>query len=73
MLRRAAGVVSFGVLVALAGVVGAERAQAAVTCGGKAATIVGTNAANVLVGTQHADVIVGRGGADRVRSRGGKD
>ena len=73
MLKHAATVASFIVLLALAGVFGAERAQAAATCGGKAATIVGTNAANVLVGTKHADVIVARGGADRVRGRGGED
>src|SRR5215211_3688724 len=73
MLRRAASVVSGGVLLVLAGMFGVESAQAAGLCGGKAATIAGTNTANVLVGTNHADVIVARGVMDTVRGRGGRD
>jgi Ca2+-binding RTX toxin-like protein len=49
-------------------------AEAAVpTCGGRAATIVGTFAADVIHGTRHADVIVGLGGNDTINGRGGND
>ena len=43
------------------------------TCGGLAATIVGTAGDDVIVGTPGADVIVGLGGDDRVRGLGGAD
>ncbi len=42
-------------------------------CGGKAATIVGTNGKNTLVGTNKADVIAGLGGNDTIKGKGGKD
>jgi hemolysin type calcium-binding protein len=43
------------------------------TCFGKAATKVGTAAADSLTGTSGADVIVGRGGNDTISGAGGAD
>ena len=64
-------------LVAFAGTVLSASmtvpAQAAATCAGKRATIVGTNAANTLRGTPRNDVIVGAGGNDRILGGGGAD
>jgi Ca2+-binding RTX toxin-like protein len=48
-------------------------AQAAETCDGHRATIVGTPGSDVLNGTAGNDVIVGLGGDDTVRGRGGDD
>lgn len=73
MLKRAAAVVSLTVLLGLAAMVGAERAQAAEMCLGLKATIVGTNGADVLVGTNHTDVVVARGGNDTIKTKGDKD
>jgi len=42
-------------------------------CGGKRATIVGTNGMDKLKGTRRADVIVALGGNDKVDGRGGND
>jgi uncharacterized delta-60 repeat protein len=42
-------------------------------CGGKRATIVGTNKRNKLKGTRRADVIVGLGGNDTISGLGGND
>ena len=42
-------------------------------CGGKRATIVGTNKKNKLKGTRRADVIVGLGGNDTISGLGGND
>ena len=42
-------------------------------CGGKRATIVGTNKKNRLRGTRRADVIVGLGGNDTISGLGGND
>jgi uncharacterized delta-60 repeat protein len=42
-------------------------------CGGKRATIVGTNKRNRLRGTRRADVIVGLGGNDTISGLGGND
>jgi Ca2+-binding RTX toxin-like protein len=42
-------------------------------CGGKAATVTGTNAAETLTGTPAADVIAAIGGNDVVRGLAGKD
>ena len=42
-------------------------------CGGKPATMVGSNANNTLNGTAGADVIVGRGGNDTINGKGGAD
>jgi len=42
-------------------------------CLGEAATIVGTNGADILVGTAGTDVISGRGGDDVIRGLGGDD
>jgi uncharacterized repeat protein (TIGR01451 family) len=43
------------------------------TCGGKVATIVGTNGDDVIVGTDKRDVIAALRGNDQVRGLGGKD
>ncbi|MGH2986755.1 MAG: hypothetical protein ACRDLO_08730 [Solirubrobacterales bacterium] len=43
------------------------------TCGGREATIVGTEGDDVLVGTDKRDVIAALRGNDRVRGLGGKD
>jgi uncharacterized delta-60 repeat protein len=42
-------------------------------CGGKRATIIGTNKRNRLKGTKRADVIVALAGNDKVDGRGGND
>jgi Ca2+-binding RTX toxin-like protein len=51
----------------------APPAQAAPSCHGETATIVGTKRADQLRGTPGRDVIVGRGGGDDIRGRGGDD
>lgn len=51
----------------------APSAQAAVTCGGLKATVVGNDKANTITGTAKRDVIVARGGNDRIRGLGGND
>jgi uncharacterized repeat protein (TIGR01451 family) len=43
------------------------------SCGGKAATIVGTPGSDVITGTDRRDVITALGGDDQVNSLGGKD
>lgn len=43
------------------------------SCGGRAATIVGTNAGETLRGTPAADVIAGLGGGDVIRGLAGND
>jgi Ca2+-binding RTX toxin-like protein len=48
-------------------------AQAAVTCGGLKATIVGNAEGNTITGTDRRDVIVARGGNDTIRGGGGND
>jgi Ca2+-binding RTX toxin-like protein len=70
--------VKAGVVLALAswGLPAAAEAtdrSAAVTCGGRTATVVGTADADVLRGTPGADVIVGLGGNDTLIGRGGDD
>jgi RTX calcium-binding nonapeptide repeat (4 copies) len=72
-LERATAVVGLTALLAVAAMVGAERAEAAATCAGQKATVVGTNGANVLLGTNQADVIVARGGNDTIKGKGGAD
>lgn len=71
--KRTVGVVAvfamFALVVSFAQPVGA----AANTCGGLAATIVGTDSADVIYGTEGVDVIVGLGGADRIYGLGGND
>lgn len=47
--------------------------QAAPSCRGRAATIIGTRKSDYLVGTPRSDVIVGRKGHDHIIGRGGKD
>lgn len=51
----------------------APSAQAAVTCAGLKATVVGNDKANAINGTARRDVIVARGGNDRIRGLGGND
>ena len=46
-------------------------AHAAPTCGGRPASIVGTEAADTLAGTDGADVIAGLGGDDPINGLGG--
>ncbi len=69
--RSGAFLISAGLLASVALVTNAAEAQP--QCGGKPATIVGTNKADVIVGTKRADVIVARGGDDIVLGRGGND
>jgi Tol biopolymer transport system component len=47
--------------------------QSIFTCGGRRATIVGSDAGEKLKGTKRADVIVGNGGNDRIKGLGGND
>ena len=51
----------------------AVAADAAETCDGRRATIVGTAAGDVLNGTSGNDVIAGLGGSDTIRGHGGDD
>jgi Ca2+-binding RTX toxin-like protein len=51
----------------------ASPAQAAPSCFGRQATIVGTNGRDNLRGTPGRDVIVGKGKRDRINGRGGND
>ncbi|HEU0285724.1 MAG TPA: calcium-binding protein [Nocardioidaceae bacterium] len=60
-----------GLSSALSGV--AASAAAPVTCGGRVATIVGTDAADDIVGTQGNDVIQAKKGFDTIDGRGGND
>lgn len=48
-------------------------AKPAGSCGGRTATIVGTDRSETLRGTNRADVIDARGGDDRILGRGGND
>jgi Tol biopolymer transport system component len=47
--------------------------EAVYTCGGRRATLIGTDSADVIKGTKAADVIVGNGGNDKLVGRAGKD
>jgi Tol biopolymer transport system component len=42
-------------------------------CGGRRATIVGSDGGEKIKGTKRSDVIAGNGGRDRIRGRGGRD
>ena len=42
-------------------------------CGGRASTIVGTDAGETIVGTPRQDIIVAKGGNDTIRALGGND
>ena len=53
--------------------VAAAEAQESPTCGGRTATIVGTEGPDELDGTDGADVIVGLGGADIINGFDGND
>jgi arylsulfatase A-like enzyme len=44
-----------------------------ITCAGKPATIIGTQAADTLKGTPQKDVVLGLGGKDSIRALGGSD
>ena len=48
-------------------------AQAALTCFGREATIIGDRGSDVLHGTSDRDVIVSKGGDDVIRAGGGRD
>lgn len=66
--------VIFGLVLATAGATfWVGSATAALTCGGRVATIVGTDGPDLLIGTNGPDVIVGRGGADVIKGLGGPD
>jgi uncharacterized delta-60 repeat protein len=52
---------------------GGGTSGASLKCGGKRATIVGTNGRDKLKGTRRADVIVAVGGNDKVDGGGGND
>lgn len=69
-LRSLAGVLLLAVVLA---VPPARAADDPATCQGEAATIVGTNDADVLQGTEGRDVIAGLGGDDRINGLGGND
>jgi Ca2+-binding RTX toxin-like protein len=72
MLGRLAAISVGSILVIL--LLGTADAAASVpTCGGKAATIVGTPGPDVLEGTDGPDVIVGLGGADEISVLGSGD
>ena len=47
--------------------------QSIFSCGGRQATIVGSDAGEKLKGTKGADVIVGNGGNDKIKGLGGRD
>jgi Tol biopolymer transport system component len=47
--------------------------QSIFTCGGRQATIVGTDAGEKLKGSKKPDVIVANGGNDRIKGLGGRD
>lgn len=51
----------------------AQRSFRVGACGGRAATIVGNDHANILRGTRRADVILGLGSADLIKGLGGND
>ena len=53
------------VLIGSFSISAAVAAQAAETCKGRTATIVGTDGDDTIVGTEGDDVIVGLGGTDR--------
>jgi uncharacterized delta-60 repeat protein len=55
------------------GVGGGGKKPKVYRCGGKRATIIGTNKKNKLKGTKRADVIVGLGGNDSISGLGGND
>jgi Ca2+-binding RTX toxin-like protein len=65
------GATVLGLSSALSGV--AASAAAPVSCGGRVATIVGTDAADDIVGTPGNDVIQAKKGFDTIDGRGGND
>ncbi|HKE71891.1 MAG TPA: hypothetical protein VKB55_21710 [Nocardioidaceae bacterium] len=65
------GATVLGLSSALSGV--AASAAAPATCGGRVATIVGTDAADDIVGTPGNDVIQAKKGFDTIDGRGGND
>lgn len=73
VLRRTA-VLALSAMVMVMSLTVVPPAQAAPTCFGERATIVGSpNDDDELTGTPNADVIVGLGGNDIIRGRGGSD
>jgi hypothetical protein len=73
--RRSTALLTTAAVLAalLTGALAAPAAAARPTCGGKVATIVGTNRGEIIVGTAGDDVIVAKGGDDVVYGRGGND
>ncbi|CAN5693870.1 hypothetical protein BH20ACT23_BH20ACT23_31060 [soil metagenome] len=71
LLRSKAAVLASGVAMFLASL--PTAVQAAPTCLGVAATIVGTDGDDTLTGTSGDDVIVGLGGSDLLVGRAGND
>ena len=72
-MRKLASLVSLAVLLLLPGTAPGSAASAAKSCGGRQATITGTNGNDAIQGTGRGDVIWAGGGNDRVRGGSGKD
>ena len=71
--RAGAFLLSATLLASLAVVTAVPAVAKDVSCAGKVATIVGTNASERIVGTNGRDVIAARGGNDVVVGKGGGD
>jgi hypothetical protein len=73
--RRSAALLTTAAVAAalVVGGLASPAAAAQPTCGGKVATIVGTDGGETIVGTAGDDVIVAKGGNDIVYGRGGND
>jgi hypothetical protein len=73
--RRTIALLTSAVILAslTVAIVAAPASAGKPRCGGKVATIVGTNKGEVIRGTRKNDVIVARGGHDRILGRGGRD
>jgi Ca2+-binding RTX toxin-like protein len=73
LVRAVLTAITFTVATAGAALAPAAAAQAAVTCHGVRATIVGTSASDVIHGTSGGDVIAGLGGGDTIFGGAGND
>lgn len=73
-MRRTLVVTAVGAIAAvMVGSVPGQAADKAVFCGGRRATIVGTDAGQLIRGTSGPDVIAALGGNDQIDGRGGDD